>query len=455
MKKFASLLLSFLLLTLLSRAQYVTIPDASFQAYLQTKFPSCFNGSGMMDTTCSAVLTADTIIVSGLAIQDITGIQYFTSLKYLDCSNGNYITVPFSLPNSLTYLNCFNSISPLNDGPYTYFPTFPNSLKYLNCSANGTVVNFLVAPDSLTYLDCSGNGLHSLPLLPNNLTYLNCSYQADGTQETQPITLTSLPNSLPDSLRFFNCSGTGISLIPTLPKLLDTLICTNMATGSEAEPKVPSLFCLPILPASMTSLICDTNIRCLSNLVSGLQVQVQTINGTLAAETLPVCNYTYNPNNCHIYIDSINVQLCPPIANTTLTSNVTGSTYQWQVNTGSGFTNIIEGGDYDSSKTASLNIFNIPSSWYGYQYRCIIGIDTSATFIIQFSDSWTGSVNSLWENPSNWSCGSLPDSNTDVIINSGLTNYPVLNFNTSVRSLTINPNASFTIVPPYNLTITH
>ncbi|MEI9935132.1 MAG: hypothetical protein WDM71_09865 [Ferruginibacter sp.] len=49
------------------------------------------------------------------------------------------------------------------------------------------------------------------------------------------------------------------------------------------------------------------------------------------------------------------------------------------------------------------------------------------------------SVNSAWENPTNWSCGELPDANTNVIIDSGTV---VLNSNTSVRSITINNNSA-------------
>jgi Leucine-rich repeat (LRR) protein len=66
--------------------------------------------------------------------------------------------------------------------------------------------------------------------------------------------------------------------------------------------------------------------------------------------------------------------------------------------------------------------------------------------------SWNGSTSSAWENPANWSCSAVPGASTDVIINSGTV---ILSSNTTIRSLTINPGASFTIISPYNLTITH
>jgi hypothetical protein len=62
-------------------------------------------------------------------------------------------------------------------------------------------------------------------------------------------------------------------------------------------------------------------------------------------------------------------------------------------------------------------------------------------------------VSSVWENADNWNCGVAPDGNTDIIINSGVINFPILNSNTSVRSLTINKGASVTINPVNHLTI--
>ena len=46
--------------------------------------------------------------------------------------------------------------------------------------------------------------------------------------------------------------------------------------------------------------------------------------------------------------------------------------YQWQVNTGSGFVNISNGGVYSGALTKTLIITGAPYSMNGYQYRCII-----------------------------------------------------------------------------------
>ncbi len=68
---------------------------------------------------------------------------------------------------------------------------------------------------------------------------------------------------------------------------------------------------------------------------------------------------------------SVTIALCPPTASNTISSDVAGSSYQWQQSTGgTNFNNITNGGNYSGTSTSSLNLINIPSSWYGYKYRC-------------------------------------------------------------------------------------
>ena len=48
-------------------------------------------------------------------------------------------------------------------------------------------------------------------------------------------------------------------------------------------------------------------------------------------------------------------------------------TYQWQEDSGTGFTNISNNSTYSGANSPSLTINNIPGIFNGYQYRCIIG----------------------------------------------------------------------------------
>jgi hypothetical protein len=146
------------------------------------------------------------------------------------------------------------------------------------------------------------------------------------------------------------------------------------------------------------------------------------------------------------------IGLCAPSGSSTLSINIAGLNYQWQLNTGTGFNNIADNVNYTNSNTSSLELINIPSSWYGYKYRCVVDGNNSEIYEIKFSNSWTGIVNSDWNNPSNWTCGTVPDSNTDVIITSGVL---VINSNVTIRSLKINPGVNVTVNPGFKLVVLH
>jgi hypothetical protein len=67
------------------------------------------------------------------------------------------------------------------------------------------------------------------------------------------------------------------------------------------------------------------------------------------------------------------------------------------------------------------------------------------------TNTWTGAVNSSWENPGNWSCGIVPNDPTiNVVINSGTV---ILNSNKTVHSITVQPGANLIVNAGFTLTI--
>lgn len=66
---------------------------------------------------------------------------------------------------------------------------------------------------------------------------------------------------------------------------------------------------------------------------------------------------------------------------------------------------------------------------------------------------WTGAVDSKWEDRNNWSCNSIPDSNTIVFIQSGKVNYPVINSSARCRRLYIDPAATIRVNKSYRLNV--
>ena len=88
-------------------------------------------------------------------------------------------------------------------------------------------------------------------------------------------------------------------------------------------------------------------------------------------------------------------------------------TYQWEENTGSGFVPM-------AGQTDSVLALALPTSAYGYQYRCRIGNSRySQQYRIKFETVWQGTVDNTWENPANWGCGRVPDKYTDVLVPAG------------------------------------
>ena len=128
--------------------------------------------------------------------------------------------------------------------------------------------------------------------------------------------------------------------------------------------------------------------------------------------------------------------ICPG-SNTNFTSDVSGSTYQWQVDIGNAvFTNLTNSAPYSTVTTNTLNLTAPAATLYGYKYRCVVNGNTySKTFTLKFSNSWTGASSTAWETPGNWSCGIVPEANTDVYISTGKPNAPMLNTTRSVRSI--------------------
>ena len=144
--------------------------------------------------------------------------------------------------------------------------------------------------------------------------------------------------------------------------------------------------------------------------------------------------YGYAGNLTRYFSDVISI--CPG-SSTQFVSNLAGNNYQWQVNNGSGnFTNLSSTAPYSNVSTNMLTLTAPATSFYGYEYRCVVnGNINSRNFVLKFANSWSGGVSTAWENSANWSCGSVPDANTDVYIDKGKVNYPLLSSSRSVKSI--------------------
>ncbi len=252
-------------------------PDTKFIGALLSLYPKGY-------ITSSDVNNRTSLTVSGKSITDLTGINYFSELTYLDCCS-NAIKSLSSLPSKLTSLNCSgNAITSLTSLPskltilncsnnhITTFGLLPNSLQELYCSNNYFSDSFtLVGCDALKKLDmsnnwyvskitCSNQALTMLNVLGcNNLTTLDCHNNQ----------LTELVSKLPASLQNLDCSNNKLSgsVYFVDHTALKTLNISN-------NPNITTLQCDNLSLTSLTVYGCTamTKLNCYNNQLTELRL---------------------------------------------------------------------------------------------------------------------------------------------------------------------------------------
>ncbi len=141
---------------------------------------------------------------------------------------------------------------------------------------------------------------------------------------------------------------------------------------------------------------------------------VNTSNLVLVSPSGTMAGYSYRciiSSNCGIYDTSgialLTVFSAPGIAANPVSDTVcenatnlfhvsaTGSSlqYQWQVNSGAGFVNLINGGGTSGVYTSTLSIIFVPYTYNGYRFRCIVSAGGCAPFLT--TDSATMTVRAL------------------------------------------------------------
>ncbi|MBN8641884.1 MAG: T9SS type A sorting domain-containing protein [Flavobacteriales bacterium] len=212
------ILLLLLLITGLSNAQIVNIPDANFKAKLLSADFSNYiaidlNGmSTIVDTNSDGeIQQSEALLIKGInvynsyfvnQIVNLTGIEAFTNLEYLNCSNNSLQTINLSQNFNLKDLSCFQ-----------------NNLLSLDVSNNTQLIN----------LKCSGNQITSLDVSQNlNLSELECAgNELSNLDLTQNINLTSLICGLNPLTSLDLSQNINLSLLDTYSLNLTNLDITN------------------------------------------------------------------------------------------------------------------------------------------------------------------------------------------------------------------------------------
>ena len=171
-------------------------PDTNFRDYVRQYIDT--DGDGFL--SYQEIKEVTMIMVYGMNISSLKGVEYFTELQTLFCNNNNLTTLDVSQNKKLYQLDCYdNQLTQLilNNPALGVLRCFNNKLTALNLSNSPELFNFSCRNNRLTSLDlsncpeifdlnCAKNTLYSidlsnnvklksLALSDNSLTTLNLS----------------------------------------------------------------------------------------------------------------------------------------------------------------------------------------------------------------------------------------------------------------------------------------
>lgn len=158
--------------TRLDKECIVNIPDANFKAYLLENWE--INTNFDNEIQCEeAESFFGGIECSSLGIADLTGIEAFIKINYLDCSDNNLTAIDLSKNTHLEQLNCAgNALSKLDFNSIS-------ELWELNCADNQLTALNLAPLYRLQEFDCSNNVLTSLDVSKSSILFtIKCSSNA-------------------------------------------------------------------------------------------------------------------------------------------------------------------------------------------------------------------------------------------------------------------------------------
>ena len=182
------LLLLFLFTPLFSIGQYTAIPDTTFEQALINLGYDSGTPDGQVLTANISGLTSLDVSASGGYINDLTGIEDFTALTELNCTNHSLTSLDLTQNTALINLGCsYNQLTSLD-------VTQNTALEQLFCITNPLTSIDVTQNTALTILKCSGQILTSLDVTQNTaLEQLDCEMcQLTSLDLTQNTALTGL-----------------------------------------------------------------------------------------------------------------------------------------------------------------------------------------------------------------------------------------------------------------------
>ena len=281
----AALLCAALLAALLpaaAQAEGVTIdetnfPDAAFREYVERVCDS--DGNKVLSAEEIGKVESMMLVAGWTTVSKITslkGIEYFTALTELYCSNNALTELDVSKNTALTDLNCANNALTALD------VTQNTALTRLNCYNNALTALDVTQNTALTTLSCHSNKLTELNVTQNTaLTSLICQNNA----------LTELNVSKNTALTNLDCSINKLTALDVSQNTaLTTLACHHTALTELDVTKNTAL----------------TNLYCYNNALTALDVSKNTALTRLYCDSNALTALDVTKNTALTYLDCSN-----------------------------------------------------------------------------------------------------------------------------------------------------
>ncbi len=168
-----------------------------------------------------------------------------------------------------------------------------------------------------------------------------------------------------------------------------------------------------------------------------------------ACATRDTVTVTIFPGIPTLSLTASDTSICPGntvLFNTSATNSNSGLVYQWKKN---GLNTGTNSATYSTNTLQHQDtVWTVLSGDIGCTEPSVVN---SNKIVIRIENEWTGTSSTAWEQPSNWSCGTVPGANTNVLIRSGNV---IINSNAFCRTIRVLPGAVVSVAPGFSLTIT-
>ena len=240
------LLLILLCLPFIGFGQQTYVPDDNFETYLEVN--GMGDGIQLNDSVNFwAIEMLINLDVSNQNISDLTGIEDFTALTFLDCKDNQISSLDLSNNLYLEFLACYkNQLTSLDVNGLTALWSLDcgeNNLTSLDVSNNISLEQLSIYNNQFTSLDVSNNILLGLLACSDNqLTSIDISNNINLSElSLYGNNLISLDVSHNTALDNLFCGGNNIteldlSKCPVLERLecaFNQLICLNLKAGNN------------------------------------------------------------------------------------------------------------------------------------------------------------------------------------------------------------------------------